>query len=50
MNAIPFAFIGVIYFAILGISLYLLILMIKLAQKGIQALDLYINEKSHKDF
>jgi hypothetical protein len=48
VNALPFLFI--FYFAILGISIYLLILMIKLAQKGIQALDIYINEKKHKDY
>ena len=31
---------------VLGISVYSLILFIKLANKGIQALDIYLDEKS----
>ena len=49
MNAvvmlIPFL---VIYVPVLGASIYGFILFVKLARRGIQALDLYIVEKSKK--
>lgn len=47
INAIPIAFASIIYLVFLGISVYALVLFIKLAQRGIKALDLYINEKSN---
>lgn len=36
----------VLYIGLIGISIYMMILMIKLARRGIKALDIYINEKS----
>lgn len=33
-----------IYLAFLGLSIYLIILFIKLAHRGIKALDIYINK------
>ncbi|WP_159081838.1 hypothetical protein [Paenibacillus sp. CAA11] len=33
------------YFAIIGVGIYALILFIKLARRGIRALDMYIAEK-----
>ena len=38
------------YLILLGISIYALVLFIMLAKRGIKALDIYINEKSNKDF
>jgi hypothetical protein len=34
-----------IYLGLIGLSIYCLILFIRLAHRGIQALDLYIEEK-----
>jgi hypothetical protein len=34
------------YFIIIGISIYSFILFIKLARRGIKALDIFIDEKS----
>lgn len=49
MNAvvmlIPFL---VIYVPVLGASIYGFILFVKLAKRGIKALDMYIEEKSQK--
>jgi len=49
MNAvvmlIPFL---VIYVPVLGASIYAFILFVKLAKRGIKALDIYIEEKSQK--
>ena len=42
---IPFL---VIYVPLLGASTYAFILFIKLARRGIKALDIYIEEKSQK--
>ena len=42
---IPFL---VIYVPILGASIYAFILFVKLAKRGIKALDIYIEEKSQK--
>lgn len=39
---------AIIYLGLLGLSIYCLILFIKLAHRGIQALDLYIDEKKIK--
>lgn len=39
-------FVLVLYIGLLGVSIYMMILMIKLARRGIKALDIYINEKS----
>ena len=49
MNAvgmlIPFL---VIYVPVLGASIYGFILFVKLARRGIKALDIYLEEKSQK--
>ena len=49
MNAvvmlIPFL---VIYMPVLGASIYGFILFVKLARRGIKALDIYLEEKSQK--
>ena len=42
---IPFL---VIYIPLLGASIYAFILFVKLAKRGIKALDIYIEEKSQK--
>ncbi|MNJ79331.1 hypothetical protein D3C77_773140 [compost metagenome] len=34
-----------VYLALIGLTVYCLILFIKLAHRGIKALDIYINEK-----
>lgn len=36
----------VLYIGLLGLSIYLMIQLIKLTQRGIKALDLYFDEKS----
>ena len=36
------------YLFMLGISIYALVLFIMLARRGIKALDIYIEEKTHK--
>ena len=38
----------VIYTALFGVSIYCLVLFIKLAHRGIKALDIYINKNSEK--
>ena len=38
----------VIYLPLLGASIYAFILFVKLATRGIKALDIYIEEKSQK--
>ncbi len=38
----------VLYIGLIGISIYMMILMIKLARRGIKALDIYLEEKSSK--
>lgn len=48
MNAIPFALGSIIYLLLMGVSVYSLVLFIKLARRGIKALDIYIAEKSNK--
>jgi len=40
--------IGLIYLVILVIWIYAFILFVKLAKRGIKALDIYINEKTKK--
>ncbi|CAM3151105.1 CcmD family protein [Paenibacillus sediminis] len=40
-----------LFYIVLGVlSIYCLILFIKLAHRGIKALDIYINEKSNKNY
>ncbi len=39
-----------IYVLVLGISIYSFILWLKLARRGIRALDLYLEEKSKHNF
>lgn len=41
--------IGLIYIALIGISIYLMILMVKLAIRGIKALDIYIDKNKNKN-
>lgn len=38
------------YIIIAGLSVYCLILFIRLAHRGIRALDIYINEKSNGNY
>jgi hypothetical protein len=38
----------IIYLPLLGASIYAFILFVKLARRGINALDIYIEEKSQK--
>ncbi len=45
-GGIGILFVLVLYIGLLGVSIYMMILMIKLARRGIKALDMYINEKS----
>ena len=50
MNLLPFSilswFVSIIYIVIFGCSIYAFLLFIKLARKGIKALDIYINENT----
>ncbi len=49
MTAIfPMFFTGILYFALIGVSVYALVLFIMLAKRGIKALDIYIAEKTNK--
>ena len=43
-------FIILLYLALAGLSIYCLVLFIKLAHRGIKALDIYINEKTNRNF
>jgi hypothetical protein len=36
-------------FSMLGVSIYAFILFVKLAHRGIEALDIYINEKNRNN-
>lgn len=38
------------YIALAGLSIYFLILFIRLGHRGIKALDIYITEKSNKNY
>jgi hypothetical protein len=52
MNAGAGPFVGIIillYLAIIGISIYCLVLFIKLAHRGIKALDIYISKSERGD-
>lgn len=40
----------VLLLTIFGVSIYCFVLFIKLAKKGIKALDIYINEKPNNKF
>lgn len=44
---IPFT---LFYLVLAGLTIYCLILFIKLAQRGIKALDIYIREKEHRNY
>jgi len=47
MTAIfPMFLTSILYVALIGLSFYALFLFIKLARRGIKALDIYINEKN----
>ncbi len=41
------SFFGLIYFVFLGISIYVLILIINLIKKGTEALDVYIKKNKY---
>jgi hypothetical protein len=48
---VGFGFFYIIFIlAIIGFSIYWFILLVKLARRGIKALDIYINEKTNKQF
>jgi len=38
----------IVYLSLLGLSIYCLVLFIKLAHRGIKALDIYIENNSNK--
>ena len=44
-----FSIIIAFYIAMIGISIYAFVLFVKLANRGIKALDIYINEKTQRD-
>jgi len=50
MGALGMGIFGIFYFlfmiAYLGISIYVIVLFIKLAKRGIQALDIYLSKNS----
>lgn len=52
MNSGIFGVFGVLYFifliGMLGLSIYVMILFIKLARRGIKALDIFIDEKNRR--
>lgn len=41
-------FFQILYLFFFGVGVYCLVLFIKLAHRGIKALDIYINEKTNK--
>lgn len=47
MSSVMFMFGSILNLVLVGISLYAFILFIKLANRGIKALEIYINEKSN---
>ncbi|MBV7273870.1 hypothetical protein I6U48_13245 [Clostridium sp. PL3] len=48
-SMMPMLFIGpIIGLILLGIGIYGFVLFVKLANRGIRALDIYINEKTNK--
>ncbi len=51
MGSILFIPLILLWLAAAGLGIYVIILVIKLAHRGIKALDIYIynNEKGHKD-
>lgn len=50
-SASIFGIIPILFIVVLGgLSVYCLILFIQVAQRGIKALDIYINEKSNKNY
>jgi hypothetical protein len=49
MNVIPFMFTSIISLIMFGVSIYALVLFIMLANRGIKALDIYIDEKRNKN-
>lgn len=44
-----FSILVVFYIVMIGISIYAFVLYVKLANRGIKALDIYINEKTSRD-
>lgn len=44
---LPALFAFLIWFSILGMGIYSFVLFVKLARRGIKALDIYINEKEN---
>lgn len=44
MGEIMLPFVVIIYLAFLGISIYMFVLYVKLANRGINALDIYIEK------
>lgn len=48
-NAVTAIFTFIPYLIMLGVSIYAIVLFIKLARRGIKALDIYIAEKTNKD-
>lgn len=50
MDSLPISIlssiVSIVYLLMLGFSIYAFVLFVKLARRGIKALDIYINEKS----
>ncbi|WP_155986052.1 hypothetical protein [Paenibacillus gorillae] len=44
----PFILLGLIYIPILALGIYMSVLFIKLARRGIAALDIYLAEKGRR--
>lgn len=53
MSIVPFSILSliiyIIYIIIFGFSIYSFVLFIKLARRGIKALDIYISDKSNNN-
>ena len=49
MDPFQFAswFFSIIYLILIGVSIFAFVLFVKLALRGIKALDIYINEKTN---
>lgn len=42
-----FTIVAIVNFILLGLGIYLFVLFVKLAHRGVKALDIYINEKKN---
>ena len=49
MEATAAVLTSIITFILIGVSIYVLILLVMLAHRGIKAFDIYINEKRNRN-